>query len=94
MAEGSAALLEGPYGRFFPPKTRPGLPELWIASGIGVTPFLGRARHPTPRSVVEPWCGREATDGMRTKGLGRDHSPAAWALKEDYRIGVYRSDPP
>ena len=45
-------------------------------------------RHPTPASVLLPWCGREATEGMRTKGYGRNHSPAAWALLDDYAIGA------
>lgn len=34
--------IEGPYGDFFP--DNPGC-ELWIAGGIGITPFLARARH-------------------------------------------------
>ncbi len=44
--------------------------------------------HPTPPFVLEQWCGKEATEGMRTKGYGRDHSPAAWSMAEQYRIGV------
>lgn len=43
--------------------------------------------HPTPPAVVTVWCGRDATEGMRTKGYGRDHSPAAWAELEDYLVG-------
>lgn len=43
--------------------------------------------HPTPMSVVLPWCGEEATEGMRTKGYGNDHSPAAWGMLDDYLIG-------
>ncbi len=43
--------------------------------------------HPTPARIMEVWCGREATEGMRTKGIGRDHSPAAWAMMRPYRIG-------
>jgi cytochrome b involved in lipid metabolism len=44
--------------------------------------------HPTPPFVMEQWCGREATEGMRTKGYGRDHTPAAWAMMEPYLIGT------
>lgn len=44
--------------------------------------------HPTEPSVMEEWCGREATEGMRTKGYGRDHSRRAWAMMEDYLIGI------
>lgn len=40
---GSSVQVEGPYGDFFsgPPDATP---ELWIAGGIGITPFLARAR--------------------------------------------------
>ncbi|MEX0914837.1 MAG: cytochrome b5-like heme/steroid binding domain-containing protein [Wenzhouxiangellaceae bacterium] len=44
--------------------------------------------HPTPAAVILPWCGTEATKGMRTKGYGRDHSPAAWAELEEYVVGT------
>lgn len=40
---GSRVTIEGPYGRFFP--DREPAKQLWIAGGIGITPFLGRARH-------------------------------------------------
>jgi predicted ferric reductase len=42
IAAGAAVKVEGPYGDFFP--ASPGS-ELWIAGGIGIAPFLGRARH-------------------------------------------------
>lgn len=44
-------------------------------------------RHPTATAVIADWCGREATEGMRTKGYGRNHSTGAWALLERYAIG-------
>ncbi|MBL37542.1 MAG: cytochrome B5 [Xanthomonadales bacterium] len=44
-------------------------------------------RHPAPPSVLEPWCGREATEGMRTKGEDSDHSARAWRMLERYRVG-------
>lgn len=45
-------------------------------------------QHPAPPSVLLPWCGKEATEGMRTKGYGNDHSPAAWNMLSNYRIGT------
>lgn len=45
-------------------------------------------RHPAPPSVLEPWCGREATEGMRTKGEDSDHSARAWRMLKRYRIGT------
>ena len=52
-------------------------------------------RHPAPPRVLKPWCGREATEGMRTKGDdsgddsdgNSDHSARAWRMLERYRIG-------
>lgn len=44
-------------------------------------------KHPTPASILIPWCGEDATEGMRTKGYGRDHSPAAREMLEEYRLG-------
>lgn len=40
---GGRVLIEGPYGGLFPSEVNPAR-ELWIAGGIGVTPFLARAR--------------------------------------------------
>lgn len=48
--------------------------------------------HPTRPAILEPWCGKEATEGMETKGRGRDHSPAAWAIMEDYLVGRLAAD--
>lgn len=45
-------------------------------------------KHPTPAAILIPWCGGEATEGMRTKGYGRDHSPAAWEMLDAYQIGI------
>lgn len=39
---GTDAFIDGPYGRFFEPGRRGR--ELWIGGGIGITPFVGRAR--------------------------------------------------
>jgi cytochrome b involved in lipid metabolism len=48
--------------------------------------------HPAPPEAMETWCGMNATEGMRTKGKGRDHSPAAWAMMNKYRIGRLKPD--
>lgn len=45
LRTGSRAHIEGPYGRFFLSPDRVERPELWVAGGIGVTPFLARMRH-------------------------------------------------
>ncbi len=45
VAIGSRALMDGPYGNFFPAADQATGRELWVAGGVGITPFLGRARH-------------------------------------------------
>ena len=54
----SLVKIEGPYGDFFPNNGNP--KQLWIAGGIGITPFLGRARHlmrnQTPTDVHLIYC--------------------------------------
>ncbi|MCA1799435.1 MAG: ferric reductase-like transmembrane domain-containing protein [Xanthomonadaceae bacterium] len=39
---GTDVLVDGPYGRFFEPGEQDR--ELWVGGGIGITPFVGRAR--------------------------------------------------
>jgi predicted ferric reductase len=43
LRPGSLVTLEGPYGRFFPHDIGD-RGQLWIGGGIGITPFVGRAR--------------------------------------------------
>lgn len=43
--------------------------------------------HPSRPEVVEPWCGKEASEAYNTKTKGRRHSGAADQLLRDYRIG-------
>lgn len=52
VAAGGKALVEGPYGDFFPVKKRTN-GELWIAGGIGLAPFLSRARALSPDDAVD-----------------------------------------
>jgi len=42
---GTRVTVEGPYGRFFIDGDQVSSPELWVAGGIGITPFLARMRH-------------------------------------------------
>lgn len=63
--------------------------DCWMAiegTVYDLTEYL--PKHPTPASMLVPWCGREATEGMRTKGYGRDHSPMAWEMLKAYEVGT------
>lgn len=44
---GAEAKIEGPYG-IFSFRNKPSKNQIWIAAGIGITPFLGMARSLTP----------------------------------------------
>ncbi len=64
------------------------LDDCWMAIRGEVYDFTDYIpEHPTPPRIMEPWCGREATEGMETKGRNRPHSGYAWELMEQYRIG-------
>jgi len=64
------------------------LDDCWMAIEGKVYDFTDYIdQHPTPPALLEPWCGTEATEGMRTKGYGRDHSERAWQMAEQYLIG-------
>ena len=62
--------------------------DCWMVIDGGVydvTDYL--PEHPSKPSVIEPWCGREATEAYRTKTKGRPHSSEADLLLPSYRIG-------
>ncbi len=65
--------------------------DCWMAIDDGVydlTDYL--PQHPTR---IEAHCGTEASEGMRTKGVGRPHSDRAWQQLGSYRIGSLASAP-
>lgn len=69
------------------------LEDCWMAMEGKVYDFTEYIpKHPTPPAIMEAWCGREATEGMRTKGYGRDHSEAAWQMAEAYLIGTLKEE--
>lgn len=49
---GAPVLIEGPYGRFDLARRRPQARQLWVAGGIGVTPFLAWLE--AQREAAEP----------------------------------------
>ena len=44
--------------------------------------------HPADPAVIQPWCGKDASEAYRTKTRGRPHSPYADTLLPRYRIGA------
>ncbi len=51
--EGATVEIEGPFGRF-EPFGEPDQPHLWIAGGVGITPFLGALPTDSRPSKVVP----------------------------------------
>ncbi len=65
--------------------------DCWLAIRGGVydiTKYL--PDHPSRSGVVEPWCGKEATQAYETKTKGRKHSEAADKMLPTYRIGAVK----
>ena len=63
--------------------------DCWMAIGGGVydlTAYL--PEHPSKSGIIEPWCGKEATQAYQTKMKGRSHSPEADHLLSQYRVGT------
>ncbi|MEO1062661.1 MAG: ferric reductase-like transmembrane domain-containing protein [Actinomycetota bacterium] len=50
---GSTVLVEGPYGEFEPLPEHPA-PTLWVAAGVGITPFLGALDGLAPNGRERP----------------------------------------
>lgn len=67
LSAGSTLRLEGPYGDFTFDADRPG-PQVWVAGGIGITPFLARlqdlaARGGSPAPVDFFYCTAGSAPG-------------------------------
>ncbi len=65
LAAGAKASIEGPYGRFNPLKGE--AKQVWVAGGIGITPFLSVLRSMEPghgRTVRLYYCVRTAAEAL------------------------------
>ena len=63
--------------------------DCWMAvrgNVYDLTAYL--PNHPSPPSIVNPWCGKVATEAYNTKTKGRPHSSYADELLAKYRIGT------
>ncbi len=65
LTTGADATIEGPYGRFNPLRSTE--KQVWVAGGIGITPFLSVLRTMRPghgRTVRLYWCVRSAREAL------------------------------
>ncbi len=74
LHSGQAVTLEGPYGRFNPEKGRKNAQQIWVAGGIGVTPFLAalenrllHSEQDYPALILHYCTAGAATDPMLTR---------------------------
>jgi predicted ferric reductase/mono/diheme cytochrome c family protein len=89
LEEGAEAIVEGPYGSFSH-RGLPGRRQLWLAGGIGVTPFLSMAR--SLRYANEPavdfyYCVERAQEAHFL-----DEFRAIAARRGDFRVSVTARD--
>jgi cytochrome b involved in lipid metabolism len=64
--------------------------DCWMAIRGGVydlTKYL--PDHPSRPQIIEPWCGKEATEAYETKTKSRAHSPEADTLLAKFRLGRF-----
>lgn len=68
LEPGVAVRLQGPYGTFL--LDRPFAPEIWIAAGMGITPFLALLRdHPVTQHVDLVYIHRDSENTPYEKEL-------------------------
>lgn len=64
--------------------------DCWMAIRGSVYDFSTYLpEHPSRPGLLEPWCGKEATEAYNTKTKGRPHTPYADELLPRYRIGRF-----
>ncbi|MEQ5800589.1 FAD-binding oxidoreductase [Halomonas sp. H10-9-1] len=77
LSRGQAVTLEGPYGRFDPDRGRRNAQQVWVAGGIGVTPFLAALEKrlvdadPARPAVTLHYCTAGAADDPMVARLQR-----------------------
>jgi len=70
---GDKAIIMGPYGTFGESCLKHELDMLWIAGGIGITPFLSLAKHesnyPSGRKIILIWATKDKSTAFHDKEL-------------------------
>lgn len=92
---GAEAVVEGPYGRFRPDSRR-GRREIWVAGGVGITPFLGAipaAPRPPGRRPLLFLCVRSRDDATCLDELEAAHADGRIELRVHASAEGDRLDP-
>ncbi len=96
IKQGDTAILMGPYGTFGESYLKHDKDMLWIAGGIGITPFLSLAKHESKnlsgRTIVLIWAVKDKAEGFHDKELhaeaerNKQFRYIPWYSKERGRI--------
>jgi predicted ferric reductase/mono/diheme cytochrome c family protein len=89
LEEGAEAIVEGPYGSFSH-RGLPGRRQIWLAGGIGVTPFLSMAR--SLRYANEPAVDFYYCVERTEEAHFLDEFRAIAARRGDFRVSVMARD--
>lgn len=68
LSVGEAAIIEGPFG-YFSSSYAKEMDQVWIAGGIGITPFLSLAKDKYPNNVKLYWCVKQEEEAIYAKEL-------------------------
>ena len=73
LQNGDKAIIMGPYGKFGESYLQHNKDMLWIAGGIGITPFLSLAKNesnkPSNRKIILIWATKDRTTAFHDKEL-------------------------
>ena len=73
LKKGDKAIVMGPYGMFGERYLKHDRDMIWIAGGIGITPFLSMAKHeslnPTERKILLVWVIRNKSEAFHHSEL-------------------------
>jgi len=76
LNKGDKAIIMGPYGKFGDSYLQNDMDMLWIAGGIGITPFLSLAKHesnyPSNRKIILIWATKDKCTAFHDRELAAE----------------------